>query len=75
VKNMNSNHIVIGIFENELSALIAKRDLREAGIKANILREGGGVTLRLLSQAEGVRVLVPESQESMAKEILQARFL
>ncbi|MFA7228622.1 MAG: hypothetical protein WC061_06255 [Melioribacteraceae bacterium] len=72
---MNDKQIVIGIFENELYASIAKRDLRIAGIKANILKEGGGVTLRLLRQAEGVKIIVPEPQEMMAREILQTRFL
>lgn len=51
---MNDNRIVIGIFENELYPIIAKRDLREAGINANILKEDGGVTLHLLHQAESV---------------------
>lgn len=72
---MNDHNIVIGIFENELYAIIAKRDLREAGIKANILKEERGVTLHLLHQAEGVKILVPEPQEKIAKEILQTRFL
>lgn len=72
---MNDKHIVIGIFENELYALVAKRDIREAGIKANIFREGGNVILHMLHQAEGVKVLVPETQEKIAKEILQPRFL
>ena len=72
---MNNKSVVIGIFENEMYAIIAKRDLREAGIQANILREGGGVTLHLLPQAEGVQILVPETQEKMAKEILHTRFL
>lgn len=72
---MNDNRIVIGIFENELYTIIAKRDLREAGINANILKEGDGVTLHLLHQAESVQVLVPETQEKIAKEIRQTRFL
>lgn len=71
---MNDKHIVIGIFENELYAIIAKRDLRQAGIKANILKESSGVTLHLLPQAEGLQILVPETQEKKAKEILDTRF-
>lgn len=71
---MNDKHIVIGIFENELNAIIAKRDLRQAGIKANILKESSGVTLHLLPQAEGLQILVPETQEKKAKEILDTRF-
>ncbi len=72
---MSDKHVVIGIFENELYAIIAKRDLREAGIKANILKEGGGVTLHLLNHVEGVKILVPETQERIAKDILQTRFI
>lgn len=72
---MNDNKIVIGIFENELYAIIAARELREAGIKANILKEGGGVTLHLLHQAEGVQVLIPDTQEEKAKKILQTKFI
>ena len=72
---MNDNRIMIGIFENELYAIIAKRDLRAVGIKANILQEDHGVTLDLLHQTEGVQVLVPETQEKIAKEILQTRFI
>jgi len=60
---MNDKQVVIGIFENELYAIIAKRDLKAVGINATILKEGGGVTLHLLHQTEGVQVLVPETQE------------
>ncbi len=72
---MNDNKIVIGIFENELYAIIAKRELKEAGINANILKEDGGVTLHLLHQTEGVQVLVPNTQEEKAKKILQTKFI
>jgi hypothetical protein len=72
---MPEKNVVIGIFENELYAVIAKRNLREAGIKASILKEGGGVTLHLMHQAEGVKILVPELQEKIAKEILQIKFI
>ena len=71
---MNDKQVVIGIFENELCAVVARRDLRFAGIKANIVKEGGGVTLHLLQQAEGIQILVPETQEKIAKEILQSKF-
>jgi predicted transcriptional regulator len=72
---MNNHNVVIGIFENELYAIIAKRDLREAGIKANILKKGKGETLHLFNQADGVRLLVPETQETIAKKILQIKFV
>ncbi|MHB9040610.1 MAG: hypothetical protein ACYC4T_08135 [Melioribacteraceae bacterium] len=72
---MNEHNIVIGIFENELYAIIAKRDLREAGIKANILKKNREETLHLFNQLEGVQLLVPETQETIAKKILQIKFV
>ncbi|MCX6168396.1 MAG: hypothetical protein NTX65_03585 [Ignavibacteriales bacterium] len=66
---------MIGIFENEFYAIIAKRDLREAGIRANILKKDRGETLHLFNQSEGVQLLVPEAQETIAKEILQIKFI
>ena len=72
---MNNHQIVIGIFENEFYAIIAKRELKEAGIKANILKEGGGVFLPLLSQAEGVQLIVPDTQVEKAKTILKTKFI
>jgi hypothetical protein len=72
---MNDHNIVIGIFENELYAIIAKRDLRQAGIKANILKKNKEETLHLFNQPEGVQLFVPEIQETIAKKILQIKFV
>jgi hypothetical protein len=71
---MNGKQVVIGIFENEMYAVIAKRDLRSVGIKANILKEGGGVTFNLLNQAEGMQLMVPDTQVEEAKKILKTKF-
>jgi len=72
---MNEHQIVIGIFENEFYAIIAKRDLRAFGIKANILKDGGGVSLPLIKQVEGVQLIVPDSQVEEAKKILNTKFV
>ncbi|MCX6150341.1 MAG: hypothetical protein NTX22_07470 [Ignavibacteriales bacterium] len=72
---MNGKQIVIGIFENESYALIAKRDLRAVGISAYILKDGGGVFFPLLSQAEGVQLIIPDTQLEEAKKILQTKFI
>jgi hypothetical protein len=71
---MNSKQVVIGIFENEMYAIITKRDLRSVGIKANILKEGGGVTLNLLNQTEGIQLIAPDSQVEEAKKLLKTKF-
>ncbi len=72
---MYDNQIVIGIFENEFYATLAKKYLRAAGIKANILKEGGGVSLPLLSQVEGVQLMVPDTQVEDAEKKLKIKFI
>jgi hypothetical protein len=72
---MNDEQVVIGIFENEFYAIIAKRDLRTVGIKANILKEGGGVSLPLMGQAAGVQLMVPFTQMEEAKNLLKSKFI
>jgi len=71
---MGDKQVIIGIFENEMYAIIAKRDLRAVGIKANLLKDGGGVTLNLLDLAEGIQLMVPDTQVEEAKKILRAKF-
>ena len=70
---MNCKQIVVGIFENEMYAIIAKRDLRAVGIKASILKEGG-ITLNLPDQTEGIQLMVPDAQLEEAKKILKTKF-
>jgi hypothetical protein len=72
---MNGKQVVIGIFENEMYATIAKRDLRAVGIKANIFKEGGGVFLPLSIQADSVQLIVPDTQVDEAKKILKTKFV
>jgi hypothetical protein len=72
---MNTKHVVVGIFENEMYAIIAKRDLKVVGIRANILKEGGGVFIPLMNQAEGVQLMVPDNQVEKAREILKTKFI
>jgi len=71
---MNDNRIVIGIFENEVYAIIAQRDLREAGINANILKQVGGIFLPFLTQDDGVPLMVSSTQVEEAKKVLKTKF-
>ena len=72
---MNDHQIVIGIFENEFYAIIAKRELKEAGIKANIIKEMSGINSYLIQQTEGVQVVVSDTQIEEAKKILLTKFI
>jgi len=69
---MNGKQVVLGIFENEMYAIIAKRDLRAIGIKANILKNGK--TLTLLNQTKGVQLMIPDSKIEQAKKLLKTKF-
>lgn len=71
---MNENKIVIGIFENELYAIIAQNNLREAGINANIRKQFGGIFLPFLKQVDGVPLIISSRQEEKAKKILETKF-
>jgi len=72
---VNDHQIVIGIFENEFYAIIAKRELKEAGIKANIIKEMSGINSYLIQQTEGVQVVVSDTQIEEAKKILLTKFI
>ncbi|MFA6598187.1 MAG: hypothetical protein WCS69_10720 [Ignavibacteriaceae bacterium] len=71
---MNDNRIVIGIFENELYAIIAQSDLREAGINATILKQVGGIFLPFLTQDDGVLLMVSSTQVEEAQKVLKTKF-
>ena len=72
---MNGKQVVVGVFENRMYTVIAKRDLRAAGIRANILNAGNGELIRLLHRDEGVELMVPDNQVEKAKIILKIRFV
>jgi hypothetical protein len=72
---MKEQVVIIGEFENKLYAEIAKRDLKTAGISADILKDCDGVFFSLLYQAEGVLLIVPDTKVEEAKKILQTKFI
>jgi len=72
---MNENSIVIGIFENKFYAILARRELREAGIHANLLQDDYDMVLALMGQEEEVKLIVPDTQVEEAKKILQKKFI
>jgi hypothetical protein len=71
---MNNKQVVIGIFENEMYATIAKKDLKVGGIHSNLLKNGGDLPLQLLNQVDGIQLMVPEIQVEKARKILKTKF-
>jgi hypothetical protein len=69
---VEEKQVVVGDYENEIDAEIAKGHLEASGIPTSIIKDDGGGMLPSLQNTEGVQVLVAESQSEEAKKILQA---
>jgi hypothetical protein len=72
---MEHEQVVVGEFENEIDAEIAKGHLESAGIKAFIVKDDAGGMLPSLQNTEGVRLLVDETNEERAKIVLGEKHL
>ncbi len=72
---MKEHEVIVGEFENELYTEIAERELRAAGINANILKVSDGGMFKSLQKTDGVQLLVTDIQEEKAKKILQTKFI
>jgi hypothetical protein len=68
---MEERQVIVGEYENEIDAEIAKGHLKASGIPAKIIKDDGGGMLPSLQNAEGVQLLVAESHRETAKKILQ----
>ena len=68
---MKNKQIVVGEYENEIDAEIAKGHLESSGITASIIKGGG--MLPSLQNTEGVQLVVAEAQSEKAKKILQSK--
>lgn len=70
---MEEKHVVVGEYENEIDAEIAKGHLEASGIPASITKDDGGGMLPSLQNVEGVQLVVAETQSEKAKKILQVK--
>ena len=68
---MEEKQIVVGEYENEIDAEIAKGHLESSGIQASVIKDDGGSMLPSMQITEGVQLVVTESQSEKAKKILQ----
>ena len=66
---MEEKQVVVGEYENEIDAEIAKGHLEASGIPASIIKGGG--LLPSLQNAESVQLIVAETQSEKAKKIIQ----
>ena len=70
---MAKEQVIVGEYENELDAEIAKGHLEASGIKAFIIKDDGGGMLLSLQNAEGVGLVVAKTQKEKAEKILQSK--
>jgi hypothetical protein len=70
---VEEEQVVVGNYENELDAEIAKGHLEASGIPAFIIKDDGGGMLPSLQNTEGVRLVVAEIHKEKAGIILRAK--
>jgi hypothetical protein len=70
---MKETQVVVGEYDNEIDAEIAKGHLRASGIPASIIKDDGGGMLPSLQNTKGVQLLVAEHQSEKARKILQSQ--
>ena len=68
---MKEKQIVVGEYENEIDAEIAKGHLESSGISASLIKGGG--MLPSLQNMEGIQLVADETHSEKAKKILQAK--
>lgn len=72
---MDEQRVIVGEFENRHYAEIAKRELLEAGISADILKDDPETFVLFSDQSEGVLMVIPGSQIEEAKKVLEVKFI
>lgn len=72
---MEEQRVIVGEFENQRYAEIAKRELLVAGINANILKDDPETFVLFSDKSEGVLMVIPGSQIEEAKKVLEVKFI
>jgi hypothetical protein len=70
---VEEKQVVVGEYENEIDAEIAKGHLEASGIPTSITKDDGGGMLPSLQNADGVGLVVAKTQKEKAKKILKAK--
>jgi hypothetical protein len=70
---VKEKQIIVGEYEHEIDAEIAKGHLESSGISALIIKDDGGGMLPSLQNTEGVQLVVAETQKEKAQKILQEK--
>jgi hypothetical protein len=71
---MKEQKVIVGEFEDELYAEIARKDLKAAGINANILKDESNVYILFSENDNAVRLVIPGTHIEKARKILERKF-
>lgn len=71
---MKEQKVIVGEFEDEFYADVAKRDLETAGISAIKLKDFNKVMKLLSNHDKTVRIAISVAQLEQAKRILEKKF-
>lgn len=71
---MSDEPVVIQVFSNEADAGMAEEILKEAGVRALILKDDAGGMEPHLQLTGGVRLLVASGDADRAREIIENMF-
>lgn len=72
---MRTDEVILGEFEDEVYAKIARRELIMVGIKAKVHKERNVSSAPIMLCTERVRLIVNNTQVEKARKILTARFI
>ncbi|MCJ7802564.1 MAG: hypothetical protein MUP82_09450, partial [Candidatus Marinimicrobia bacterium] len=70
---MEEQKVIVGEFENVRYAEIAKRDLELEGINKNIIKNDNDIFIFFSDEADGVQLVIPDTQIEKAKRILDIK--
>jgi hypothetical protein len=70
---MKEKQVVVGEYENEIDAEIAKGHLESSGIQSSVIKDDGGGMLPSMQNTEGIQLVVAENQYEKAKKTLKAK--
>ena len=71
---MKEQKVIVGEFEDELYAEIARRDLEAAGIDANILKDKNNVFILFSGKNKAVQIIISGTQIEKARKIIERGF-
>ena len=72
---MKEHKVIVGEFEDEIYAEIARRDLEAAGINVTKHKDNESVIFLFSQEDKTVQLMIPVTQLEKAKKVLERKFI